>query len=418
MGKTITEKILGEHAGKSVSAGEVITAKVDYALANDITAPIAIQEFEKLGVKPKKPESIVLVLDHFTPNKDIKSAENCKFIREFAKKYGIKHFYEGGEAGIEHELLPEKGIARPGLVIVGADSHTCTYGGIGAFSTGMGSTDIAAAWASGEIWFRVPETQLFKISGKLGKFVSGKDVILFTIGKIGVDGALYKAMEFTGSAVSAMEIADRLTICNMAIEAGAKSGIIAPDEKTKRYVEERTRESFKIFSSDANANYEEKFEWDSKEIEPMVAAPFLPSNVKPASEFSNVSIDQVVIGSCTNGRIEDLRIAASFLKGKKVARGVRVIVIPATPKIYSQALKEGLLEIFISAGAIISPPTCGPCLGGHMGILAEGEVCISTTNRNFVGRMGHPKSKVYLASPATAAASSLVGRIVDPRKSP
>ncbi len=415
MGLTITEQIFSSAAEKQVHAGEMITCKIDYSLVNDITGPLAVMEFEKIAKKVWDANKVVIVLDHFTPNKDIKSANNCKMLREFARKQGIKHFYEGGNVGIEHELLPEKGIARPGLVIVGADSHTCTYGALGAFSTGIGSTETAAVWAAGELWFRVPETYRFKVHGTMRKWVTGKDVILKIIGEIGVDGALYKAMEFSGEAVKEMTVAQRLTMCNMAVEAGAKSGIVEPDYKTLLYVKQHTNLPYKIFKSDADAVYEKEFEFDARQLEPMVAAPHLPSNVKPASSFSDVEVDQVVIGSCTNGRYEDLEVAAEILKGRRVASGVRLIVIPATPNIYKQALTEGLLKIFLDAGGIVSPPTCGPCLGGHMGILAEGETCIATTNRNFVGRMGHSKSKVYLASPATAAASAVKGKITDPR---
>lgn len=415
MGLTITEKIFSSAVEKEVHAGEIITSKIDYSLVNDITGPLAIMEFEKIAKKVWDANKVVIVLDHFTPNKDIKSAGNSKMLREFARKQGIKYFFEGGNVGIEHELLPEKGIARPGLVIVGADSHTCTYGGLGAFSTGIGSTETAAVWATGELWFRVPETYRFKVHGTLRKWVTGKDVILKIIGEIGVDGALYKAMEFAGDAVKEMTLAQRLTMCNMAVEAGAKSGIVEPDYKTLLYVKQHSSLPYKIFKSDLDAVYEKEFEFDGREIEPMVAAPHLPSNVKPASSFSDVEVDQVVIGSCTNGRYEDLEVAAEILKGRKIAGGVRLIVIPATPSIFKQAMTEGLLKIFMDAGGIISPPTCGPCLGGHMGVLAEGETCIATTNRNFVGRMGHSRSKVYLASPATAAASAVKGKITDPR---
>lgn len=415
MGLTITEKIFSSAAEREVHAGEMISCKVDYSLINDVTGPLAVMEFEKLAKRVWDPGKVVIVLDHFTPNKDIKAAGNCKMLREFARKQGIKHFYDGGNVGIEHELLPEKGIARPGLIIVGADSHTCTYGALGAFSTGIGSTETAAVWATGELWFRVPETYRFKVHGNLRKWVTGKDVILKIIGEIGVDGALYKAMEFAGDAVKEMTVAQRLTMCNMAVEAGAKSGIIEPDYKTLLYVKQHSSLPYKIFKSDADAAYEKEFEFDGRQFEPMVAAPHLPSNVKPASSFSDVEVDQVVIGSCTNGRYEDLEVAASILKGRKIAGGVRLIVIPATPLIYRQAMNEGLLKIFLDAGGIVSPPTCGPCLGGHMGVLAEGETCIATTNRNFVGRMGHPKSRVYLASPATAAASAIKGKITDPR---
>ncbi len=416
MGKTITEKILGKAAGKEAGAGEVVTGKIDYALGNDVTAPLAIQKFDEIGAPLSDPDKVVLVLDHFTPCKDIKSAENCRIIREFAKKHGIKHFYDGSEAGVEHELLPEKGIARPGLTIVGADSHTCTYGGLGAFSTGVGSTELAAAWATGELWFRVPESLLFNVSGELGKEVYSKDVILYIIGKIGVDGALYKAMEFGGEVIEKLPVGQRLTITNMAVEAGAKNGIMRPDAKTEQYVKKRTSEQYEMFASDEDAEYEEKFEIEGGEIEPQVAVPHLPENSKPVSEVAGTEIQQCVIGSCTNGRIGDLEIAARMMKGKKVSKDVRTLIIPATPLVYEQALDRGYMKIFQDAGCIISPPTCGPCLGGHMGVLAAGEAAIASTNRNFVGRMGHPKSKVFLASPATCAASAIKGKISDPRE--
>lgn len=417
MAMTITEKILANGSGKKeVHAGETVTSKLDYVLVNDVTGPLAVQEFEKLGVPLFDKNKAVIVLDHFTPCKDIKSAQNCKILRTFAKKNNVKYFYEGGEVGIEHELLPEQGIARPGLVIVGADSHTCTYGGLGAFSTGIGSTEAAAAWATGELWFRVPETLKFDVSGKLHNMVFSKDVILYIIGKIGVDGALYKAMEFGGEAISALSVGQRLTITNMAVEAGAKNGIIEPDAKTEIYTKERSSEPYKIFKSDKDANYEKVFEIDAAKIEPQVAMPHLPSIAKPVREVAGIELDQVLIGSCTNGRFEDLQVAAKILKGKKVAKGLRVIITPATPRVWGEALSAGLTDIFLKAGCVISPPTCGACLGGHMGILAEGERCLATTNRNFVGRMGHPKSEVYLASPATCAASALTGKIRDPRE--
>jgi len=417
MAMTITEKILANSSGKKeVRAGETITGKLDYVLVNDVTGPLAVQEFEKLGVPLSDKDKVVIVLDHFTPCKDIKSAQNCKIMRQFAKKNNVKYFYEGGDVGIEHELLPEQGIARPGLVIVGADSHTCTYGGLGAFSTGIGSTEAAAAWATGELWFRVPETIKFDVSGKLHNRVYSKDIILYIIGKIGVDGALYKAMEFAGEAISALSVGQRLTITNMAVEAGAKNGIIEPDSKVEQYIKERSSLPYKIFKSDKDAQYEKVLAINAGDIEPQVAVPHLPSNSKNVSEVAGLELDQVLIGSCTNGRIEDLEIAAAIMKGKKVAKGLRVIITPATPKVYGQALEKGLLDIFLKSGCVISPPTCGACLGGHMGILAEGERCLATTNRNFVGRMGHPKSEVYLASPATCAASALTGKIRDPRE--
>lgn len=418
MGMTIAEKILAEHAGKKeVSAGEIINAKVDLVLANDITAPIAIKEFEKLGLKDVfDREKIALVPDHFTPQKDIKAAEQCKMLREFAYKYKIKHYFEIGRVGIEHALLPEQGLVLPGDLVIGADSHTCTYGALGAFATGVGSTDAAVAMATGECWFKVPETIKFIYYGSLQRWVGGKDLILYTIGDIGVDGASYMAMEFTGEVIDRMPMAGRFTMCNMAIEAGAKAGIIVPDKITEEYVKGRAKRAYKIYNSDPDAQYAEVREYDCSKISPMVACPHLPSNVKPAKELTHIKIDQVVIGSCTNGRLEDLREAAAVLKGRKVHPEVRMIIIPATQLIYMEALKEGLIEIFIEAQAVVSPPTCGPCLGGHMGILAKGERAIATTNRNFVGRMGHPESEVYLSSPAVAAASGVLGRIGVPEE--
>ena len=416
VGNTITEKILMAHTDlKEISAGQLINAKVDIALGNDITAPIAIKEFKKAqGEKVFDKDKIALVLDHFTPNKDISSAQQCKFIREFANEQQITHFYEGGQVGVEHALLPEKGIVLPGDLVIGADSHTCTYGALGAFATGVGSTDLAAAMLTGELWFKVPQSMKFVINGKMPKWVSGKDLILNIIGRIGVDGALYKAMEFTGETISKLPMADRLSMANMAIEAGAKNGIFAPDAITKEYVKKRAKRDYKFYASDADAVYSDIIEIDARKIEPQVAFPHLPSNVRGISKAGKVKIDQSLIGSCTNGRIEDLRIAAQILKNRKAASNVRLIVVPATPFIYKQALQEGLLEIFLNAGAVISPPSCGACLGGHLGILAEGERAIATTNRNFVGRMGHPKSEVYLASPAVAAASAVLGRIASP----
>ncbi len=418
MGYTITEKILLAHTNlQNIVPGQLINARVDIALGNDITAPIAIKEFRKAGGrKVFDQDKVVLVLDHFTPNKDINSAMQCKFVREFAREQNIAHFYEGGNVGVEHALLPEAGIVLPGDLVIGADSHTCTYGGLGAFATGVGSTDLAAAMLTGELWFKVPQSMKFIISGSLQKWVSGKDLILNIIGRIGVDGALYKAMEFAGETIDKLPLADRLSMANMAIEAGAKNGIFPPDEITREYVEQRAKRKYTFYSSDKDAVYSDVIEIDAGKIEPQVAFPHLPSNVKGISQAGNVKIDQSLIGSCTNGRIEDLRIAARILKGRKAAAAVRLIVVPATPAIYRQALQEGLLETFMDAGAIISPPSCGACLGGHMGILAEGERAIATTNRNFVGRMGHPKSEVYLANPAICAASAVLGRIASPEE--
>lgn len=413
---TITEKILARHAGaKEVTPGELINAKVDIALGNDITAPIAISEFKRIGAKKVfNRNKVVLVPDHFTPNKDIKSAEQCKVLREFAREQKLTHYYEGGEVGVEHALLPERGVVVPGDLVIGADSHTCTYGALGAFSTGVGSTDLAAAMITGELWFKVPESMKFVFNGRLRKWVSGKDLILHIIGEIGVDGALYRAMEFTGGAIDKLSMDSRLSMCNMAIEAGAKSGIIAPDATTKAYVTKRAERPFKFYASDEDAVYSEIREYDCSQIEPKVACPHLPENTKNVSEVKNISIDQVVIGSCTNGRLEDLEIAAKILRGKKIAKYLRLIIIPATPFIYNEAMKKGWFDIFLKAGAIISPPTCGPCLGGHMGILAAGERALATTNRNFVGRMGDVKSEVYLANPAVAAATAIKGRIAHP----
>ncbi len=416
MGQTITEKILAAHCGKkSVVAGEFIEPKVDIALGNDVTTPLAIKEFRATGAKKVFDKNkVVLVMDHFTPNKDIKSAEQVKFVREFAHEQKLKHYYEGGNCGVEHALLPEQGIVVPGDVVLGADSHTCTYGALGAFSTGSGSTDLAAAMITGKVWFKVPQTIKFVYKGKLNKWVGGKDLILNTIGRIGVDGALYCAMEFAGPVIEKLSMSDRMSMTNMAIEAGGKSGIIAPDKITEAYVKGRAQRKYKFYSSDADAKYAEVIEIDCSKILPQVAVPFLPSNAKNARDLNKLTIDQVVVGSCTNGRIEDLRLAAKIIKGKKVHSNVRMLVIPATPWIWKQAMKEGLFEIFMNAGAIVSPPTCGPCLGGHMGILADGERCVATTNRNFVGRMGALKSEVYLANPAVAAASAIKGRIIDP----
>ncbi|HPK53780.1 MAG TPA: 3-isopropylmalate dehydratase large subunit [Smithellaceae bacterium] len=416
MGYTITEKILMAHADlREIHAGQLINAKVDIALGNDITAPIAIKEFRKAGGKNVFDRSkIALVLDHFTPNKDINSAMQCKFVREFALEQKIIHFYEGGNVGIEHALLPEKGIVLPGDLVIGADSHTCTYGGLGAFATGVGSTDLAAAMLTGELWFKVPASIKFVISGSLRKWVSGKDLILNVIGRIGVDGALYKAMEFSGETVSRLPMADRLAMANMAIEAGAKNGIFPPDAITEEYAGKRAQRNYKFYSSDADAVYADVIEIDASRIEPQVAFPHLPSNVRGVSAASDIRINQSLIGSCTNGRIEDLRVAAQILLGRKASSEVRLIIVPATPAVYRQALREGLIEVFLDAQAIISPPSCGACLGGHLGILAEGERAIATTNRNFVGRMGHPQSEVFLAGPAVCAASAVLGRIAGP----
>lgn len=415
MGMTITEKILAAHAGRdTVEPGDLIEARVDLVLGNDITAPIAIKEFRELGIdRVFDSEAVALIPDHFTPNKDIKSAEQVRILREFAREYGIVHFYDVGRVGVEHALLPELGLTRPGMLIIGADSHTCTYGAMGAFSTGVGSTDMAAAMATGKAWFKVPESIRFVYKGRLNPHVNGKDLILHTIGDIGVDGALYMAMEFTGEAVAALTLEGRLTMANMAIEAGGKNGIFAPDDRTIEYVKSRSSKPYTVYASDPDARYAEVREYDVSKIEPLVAYPHLPENVRLARE-SGVVIDQVVIGSCTNGRIEDLREAAAILKNRKAHRNVRLIVIPATQEIYRKAMAEGLLDIFVDAEAAVSAPTCGPCLGGHMGILAEGERCLATTNRNFVGRMGHPKSEVYLAGPAVAAASAVLGRIAHP----
>nr|WP_320411243.1 3-isopropylmalate dehydratase large subunit [Candidatus Hakubella thermalkaliphila] len=415
---TITEKILARHTEKGkVVPGEFIYARVDLVLGNDITAPLAIAEFRKIGVERVfDQDKVALVPDHFAPNKDIKSATQCKIMREFAQEQQISNYFEVGEMGIEHALLPEKGLVLPGDLVVGADSHTCTYGALGAFSTGVGSTDMAVAMATGELWFKVPPSMKFVLEGKLEKWVSGKDLILYIIGLIGVDGALYRAMEFTGPVIRKLSMDSRMTMANMVVEAGAESGIIEPDQLTLDYIAERAKRDYQIYKSDPDAQYWKVIEIDVTEIEPQVAFPHLPSNTRPISQVERIQIQQAVIGSCTNGRLEDLRIAAQILKGHKVAKGVRLIVIPATQDIYRQALKEGLLEIFVDSGAVISTPTCGPCLGGHMGVLAEGEKAVSTTNRNFVGRMGHPESQVYLANPAVAAASAVAGYIISPEE--
>jgi len=418
MGMTITEKILAAHCGKEeVHAGELIQAKVDIALGNDVTAPIAISEFKKAKAKRVfDKDKVVLVPDHFTPCKDIKSAEQVKILREFAKEQKLKYYFEVGEMGVEHALLPEQGIVLPGQVIIGADSHTCTYGAMGAFSTGVGSTDLAAVMVTGECWFKVPEAMKFIYRGKLPKWVGGKDLILHTIGDIGVDGALYRSMEFCGDTIDGLPMSDRFTMCNMAIEAGGKNGIMGVDETTLKYVEKRAKEPYETYESDKSAKYIETKEYDVTKLEPMVAFPHLPSNVKPISKVGKVTIDQVVIGSCTNGRIEDLQLAAEVIKGQKVHKYIRLIVIPATQEVWRQAMDEGLFKIFLDAGAAISTPTCGPCLGGHMGILAKGERALATTNRNFVGRMGDPQSEVYLSNPAVAAASAVLGRIASPEE--
>jgi len=418
MGMTITEKILARHAGlEEVSPGQLINAELDLVLGNDVTAPVAISELKKLGVEKVWDKSrIVLVPDHFIPNKDIASAEQAKVVREFAREYEIENYFELGEMGIEHCLLPEAGLVGPGDCVIGADSHTCTYGALGAFSTGVGSTDMAAAMATGKAWFKVPPSIKFIYYGTLGPWVGGKDLILYTIGDIGVDGARYKAMEFCGEAIDRLSMDHRFTMCNMAIEAGGKNGIIAADDKTLEYIKDRIRRGYSLFFSDGDASYEEVHEYDVSDIEPQVAFPHLPENTRPISEVGTVAIDQVVIGSCTNGRMDDLRLAAKVLKGKKVHPELRTIIFPGTQKIYLQALREGLMETFIEAGCVVSTPTCGPCLGGHMGILAKGEKAIATTNRNFVGRMGHPESEVYLSNPAVAAASAVLGRIASPEE--
>lgn len=418
MGMTMSQKILAYKAGMdSVKPGDLIQAKLDMVLANDITAPVAVNEFEKADfAEVFHKDKIALVLDHFTPNKDIKAAEQCKQVREFADKHEITHFYEGGNVGVEHALLPEKGLVAPGNLVIGADSHTCTYGAVNAFSTGIGSTDMAVGMATGMGWFKVPAAIRFNLTGKLSKNVSGKDLILYIIGKIGVDGALYRSMEFTGEGVHSLTMDDRFTIANMAIEAGAKNGIFEPDDVMKAYVEEHAAVEYQYFYPDADAEYEQTIDIDLSTLVPQVAFPHLPENTKTIAETEamNIKIDQVVIGSCTNGRISDLEIAANILKGKKVKRGVRVMVLPATPKVYTEAMMAGYLKIFMDAGCVIGPPSCGPCLGGHLGILAKGERCVSTTNRNFVGRMGHTESEVYLASPAVAAASAVAGVICGP----
>ena len=414
---TLAEKILAAHAGKKrVSPGEFLNVRVDLILANDITAPIAIREFKRLGVgKVFDPKRVVMVADHFVPNKDIASAEQAKLMREFAREQEIIYF-EVGEAGIEHVLLPEQGLVLPGEVVIGADSHTCTYGALGTFATGMGSTDIAAAMATGDIWMKVPPTIKLVYHGSPGKWVVGKDLVLYTIGDIGVDGALYSAIEFSGEAIDSLSMDSRFTMANMAIEAGAKAGIFGVDNKMQLYVKSRAKRAYTVYEADKDAEYASVIEYDTAKIEPQVARPHSPANTKPVSQVKNIEINQAVIGSCTNGRLEDLKVAAGILKGRKVHPGVRCIIIPGTPQVYLDALAKGLIEIFIKAGAVVSPPTCGPCLGGHMGVLGDGERAVSTTNRNFVGRMGSPKSEVYLSNPAVAAASAIMGRIISPEE--
>ena len=420
MGMTMTQKILADHAGvKEVHAGELIEANVDIVMANDITGPMALPIFKKMADKVFDKDKVVLVPDHFTPNKDIKSAENSKAIREFSREQGLTHHMEQGKCGVEHAILPESGIVLAGDAVIGADSHTCTYGAIGAFSTGVGTTDIATGMATGQLWFKVPSAIKFNLHGKLPKYVSGKDVILHIIGRIGVDGALYKSMEFTGEGVKELSMADRFTICNMAIEAGAKNGIFPVDEAAIEYLDKHAKREYKIYEADKDAEYEEVVDVDLSAIRPTVAFPHLPGNAKTVDEIEamdKIYIDQVVIGSCTNGRMEDLRKAAAILKGKKVADNVRVMVVPATQKIYLQCILEGILETFVEAGCAVNTPSCGPCMGGHMGVLAKGEKCVSTTNRNFVGRMGDVESLIYLASPETAAASAIAGYIANPEK--
>lgn len=410
---TISEKILAAKSGrKTVSPGEIVEANVDYVMVNDVTGLPAFEVFDSLNAKPVK-EKVVLIPDHYIPNKDVASAMQAKAMRDFAGKYGIKNYFEVGCGGVCHQLMVEEGFVAPGRLVIGADSHTCTYGALGCFATGVGSTEAACAMATGDLWFKVPESQKFIVEGRLGKYVMGKDVILHIIGDIGVDGALYKAMEYYGSTIDSLSLADRLSICNMAVEAGGKAGIIPADKKVEQYLKGRVRGSYKAVNSDKDAEYCEVFEYKAEEIPVTVAEPYLPENTKPAKEV-DVEIDQAYLGSCTNGRIEDLRVAAGILKKRKVKKGVRMIVVPATTRIYAQAMKEGLLDTFIKAGAYVSGPTCGACLGGYMGVLAENEVCVSSTNRNFIGRMGHKKSKVYLANPAVVAASAVSGRITNP----
>lgn len=418
MPMTITEKILAAHAGKdSVSPGELLQANVDLALANDITAPLAIRVFEKLGAKRVfDPEKVALVADHFVPNKDIASAEQTKIMTEFARRQRIKHYFEPGESGIEHVILPEKGLVVPGDLVIGADSHTCTYGALGAFSTGVGSTDLGVIMATGQIWLKVPATIKLEYEGELRPWVGGKDLILYSLGLLGVEGAVYKSLEFSGEAVGQLSMDQRLTMANMAVEGGAKNGIFAPDDVTRAYVEERSEKEGIYWQSDREAQYERVFKIRVDQIEPQVALPHSPDKVQPISDVEPVRLDQVFIGSCTNGRIEDLRVAAGILKGRSVARGTRFIVIPGSALIYKQAIQEGIMETLVDAGAVVGPPCCGPCLGGHLGVLAQGEIALSTTNRNFVGRMGHPESEVYLAGPAVGAASAVLGRIGSPEE--
>ncbi len=413
---TLTEKIIAAHAGLDrVEPGQLVLAGVDLALGNDITSPIAIKQFESAGAgEVFDTGKVALVPDHFTPNKDIKSAEQVKMMRDFSRKFRIENFFDIGEMGIEHVLLPDRGLVVPGDLVIGADSHTCTYGALCAFSSGVGSTDLAAAMMSGEVWLKVPESILFLLEGKPGRWVEGKDIILYIIGDIGVDGALYRSMEYGGSGLPHLTMAWRFTMANMAIEAGAKNGIFPFDAITREYTEKHAKRAFRVFEADGDARYADVKTYDLSTLEPQVAFPHLPENTRPISSVGNIEIDQVVIGSCTNGRIEDLRSAAEVLRGKRVHGNVRMIVIPATQEIYLHALREGLIELFVSAGGVVSTPTCGPCLGGHMGVLAEGERAVATTNRNFVGRMGHPGSEVYLANPAVAAASAVAGRIAGP----
>jgi len=417
MRQCLAEKILQRHCPETIRGpGQIVQCSVTSVLANDITAPLTIDSFRKMGAgQVFDPERIILVCDHFTPNKDVASAEQVKIVREFAREQGIRHYYEGGRAGVEHALLPEAGLVGPGEVVIGADSHTCTYGGLGAFATGLGSTDVAAAMVLGETWFKVPESVLVRLTGRLPKHIGGKDIILALIGRIGVDGARYKAIEFVGETLQELEVEARLTVANMAIEAGGKAGLFPADELTLDYLlGSGRREDDQLLAADAGASYAEEIEIDVGSLEPQVACPHLPENVKPVSQVGRLALDQVVIGSCTNGRLSDLRVAADILKGRKVANGLRLIVLPATPAIYAQALQEGLLQIFLESGAVIGPPTCGPCLGGHMGILAGGERCLATTNRNFKGRMGSLESEVYLAGPAVAAVSAVAGFICHP----
>ena len=415
---TITEKILAAHAGReAVHPGELIQVRVDVALANDITAPLAIRVFREIGVdRLFDPERVALVADHFVPNKDIRSAEQAKIMREFARRHGIRHYFELGESGIEHVLVPEKGLVCPGDLVIGADSHTCTYGALGAFSAGVGSTDLGVIMATGRTWLKVPETIKLTYTGRLRRWVGGKDLILFTIGKLGVAGAVYKALEFSGEVVRRLSMDHRFTMANMAVEAGAKNGIFEPDEATEHYLEDRTDRAGTYLKSDPDAPFEEELQLDVQEIEPQVALPHSPDNVCGISDAERVGLDQVFIGSCTNGRIEDLRVAREVLKGRSAAKGLRLIVIPGTPAVYKQALQEGIVEVLLDAGAVIGPPCCGPCLGGHMGILAKGERAVSTTNRNFLGRMGHAESHVYLTGPAVAAASAVLGRLGSPEE--